>query len=99
MFRFFKAFLFLSVFAIVITLSVICELSSKDLIVCCLAFLPTGWGLILVCLVDYVTRIQEYVSNTGMPKFFFSKFVHIFKGPAYSFCLEFASFALLPLTF
>ncbi|XP_022717420.1 putative callose synthase 8 isoform X2 [Durio zibethinus] len=60
MFRFFKAFLFLSVFAIVITLSVICELSLKDVIVCCLAFLPTGWGLILVA-----QAVRPLIENTG----------------------------------
>ncbi|XP_023756013.1 putative callose synthase 8 [Lactuca sativa] len=47
-FRLFKASLFLSVIATIITLSYICQLSVKDLIVCCFAFLPTGWGLILV---------------------------------------------------
>ncbi|KAG2676273.1 hypothetical protein I3760_12G045500 [Carya illinoinensis] len=47
-FRLFKTFLFLGVLAIMITLSVVCELSLMDLIVCCLAFLPTGWGLILI---------------------------------------------------
>ncbi|KAM7498543.1 hypothetical protein LguiA_022957 [Lonicera macranthoides] len=47
-FRLFKAFLFLGVIATVITLSLICELSWMDMIVSCLAFLPTGWGLILV---------------------------------------------------
>lgn len=47
-FRMFKAFLFLGVVATIITLSIICHLSVRDLIVCCLAFLPTGWGLILV---------------------------------------------------
>lgn len=47
-FRLFKAFLFLGVVATIVTLSLICHLSLKDLIVCCLAFLPTGWGMILV---------------------------------------------------
>ncbi|KAL8242615.1 hypothetical protein R6Q59_012917 [Mikania micrantha] len=47
-FRFFKASLFLSVIATILALSYICQLSVNDLIVCCLAFLPTGWGLILV---------------------------------------------------
>ncbi|KAJ0102053.1 hypothetical protein Patl1_05004 [Pistacia atlantica] len=47
-FRFFKAFLFLGSLTVIILLSVICQLSFKDIIVCCLAFLPTGWGLILV---------------------------------------------------
>ncbi|XP_039040472.1 putative callose synthase 8 isoform X1 [Hibiscus syriacus] len=60
MFRFFKAFLFLSVFSIVITLSVICELSTKDILVCCLAFLPTGWGLILVA-----QAVRPIIENTG----------------------------------
>ncbi|XVF79206.1 hypothetical protein PTKIN_Ptkin14bG0201900 [Pterospermum kingtungense] len=60
MFRLFKAFLFLSVFAIVITLSVICELSLKDVIVCCLAFMPTGWGLILVA-----QALRPIIENTG----------------------------------
>ncbi|GMI65572.1 glucan synthase-like 4 [Hibiscus trionum] len=60
MFRFFKAFLFLSIFAIVITLSVICELSSMDILVCSLAFLPTGWGLILVA-----QAVRPIIENTG----------------------------------
>ncbi|KAI5662239.1 hypothetical protein M9H77_21562 [Catharanthus roseus] len=47
-FRLFKAILFLGVLATIITLSIICDLSFRDLVVCCLAFLPTGWGLILV---------------------------------------------------
>lgn len=47
-FRFFKAFLFLAVLAIIFTLSIICELSLTDLFVCCLAFMPTAWGLIMV---------------------------------------------------
>ncbi|KAF9672669.1 hypothetical protein SADUNF_Sadunf11G0067200 [Salix dunnii] len=47
-FRLFKAFLVIAVLAIIIILSSVCDLSMKDLIVCCLAFLPTGWGLILI---------------------------------------------------
>ncbi|CAK9183259.1 unnamed protein product [Ilex paraguariensis] len=47
-FRLFKAFLFLGVVATIIILSIICDLSLRDLIVCCLGFFPTGWGLILV---------------------------------------------------
>lgn len=48
LFRFLKLLLFLGVIACMITLSSICKLSVMDLIVCCLAFLPTGWGLLLV---------------------------------------------------
>ncbi|KAL3508824.1 hypothetical protein ACH5RR_028225 [Cinchona calisaya] len=47
-FRLFKILLFLGILATIITLSIICDLSLRDLVVCCLAFLPTGWGLILV---------------------------------------------------
>ena len=53
-FRLFKAFLFIGVLSIISTLSVICDLSFMDLIVCCLAFMPTGWGLILVCLAEEI---------------------------------------------
>ncbi|WZZ62199.1 hypothetical protein YC2023_062306 [Brassica napus] len=47
-YRFFKVFVFVSILTVIITLSNICHLSIKDLIVSCLAFLPTGWGLILI---------------------------------------------------
>ncbi|XP_015581453.2 putative callose synthase 8 isoform X1 [Ricinus communis] len=60
-FRFFKAFLFIAVLSIIITLSHICELSLKDVIVCCLAFLPTGWGLILIA-----QAVRPKIENTGL---------------------------------
>jgi hypothetical protein len=47
-FRFFKAILFVAVLALIISLSIICQLSVSDLFVCCLAFMPTAWGLIQV---------------------------------------------------
>ncbi|XP_073110666.1 putative callose synthase 8 isoform X2 [Elaeis guineensis] len=48
LFRFLKLLLFLGVIACMVTLSSVCKLSITDLIVCCLAFLPTGWGLLLI---------------------------------------------------
>ncbi|KAL0353936.1 UNVERIFIED_CONTAM: putative callose synthase 8 [Sesamum angustifolium] len=60
-FRLFKASLFLGVLATIIILSVICHLSLRDLIVCCLAFLPTGWGLILVA-----QTLRPKIENTGL---------------------------------
>ncbi|GAV78689.1 Glucan_synthase domain-containing protein/FKS1_dom1 domain-containing protein [Cephalotus follicularis] len=63
-FRLFKAFLFLSVLSIIITLSLVCELSVKDLIVCCLAFLPTGWGLIMIA-----QAVRPKIENTGLWKY------------------------------
>ncbi|XP_012074237.1 putative callose synthase 8 isoform X2 [Jatropha curcas] len=60
-FRLFKAFLFIAVVSIIVTLSHICKLSLKDLIVCCLAFLPTGWGLILIA-----QAVRPKIENTGV---------------------------------
>ncbi|XP_027343948.1 putative callose synthase 8 [Abrus precatorius] len=60
-FRFFKAFLFLAVISIIITLSVICELSLMDLFVCCLAFMPTAWGLILIS-----QAARPMIEHTGL---------------------------------
>ncbi|XP_042472320.1 putative callose synthase 8 [Zingiber officinale] len=47
-FRLFKMVLFLSVISCIIILSTINQLSFMDLFVCCLAFIPTGWGLLLI---------------------------------------------------
>ncbi|XP_012567622.1 putative callose synthase 8 [Cicer arietinum] len=47
-FRIFKASLFVAVLSLIITLSIICELSLTDLFTCCLAFIPTAWGLIQI---------------------------------------------------
>ncbi|KAM3732281.1 hypothetical protein ACB098_11G048200 [Castanea mollissima] len=58
-FRLFKAFLFLGVLSIIFTLSNICDLSLMDLIVCCLAFFPTGWGLILIA-----QAVRPKIENT-----------------------------------
>lgn len=60
-FRLFKAFLFLGVMATIVTLSLICHLSMRDLIVCCLAFLPTGWGMILVA-----QTLRPKIEDTGL---------------------------------
>ncbi|KAL6506932.1 putative callose synthase 8 [Orobanche hederae] len=60
-YRLFKAFLFLGVLATIVTLSLICHLSVRDLIVCCLAFLPTGWGLIMVA-----QTLRPKIEGTGL---------------------------------
>ncbi|OIV92479.1 hypothetical protein TanjilG_02242 [Lupinus angustifolius] len=60
-FRFFKAFLFVAVITITITLSFICDLSLTDLFVCCLAFMPTAWGLILTA-----QAARPILGNTGL---------------------------------
>nr|CAD1842270.1 unnamed protein product [Ananas comosus var. bracteatus] len=47
-FRLFKLLMFLGVITCLIILSNLCKLSLMDLIMCCLAFIPTGWGLLLI---------------------------------------------------
>uniref|UniRef100_A0A0D3F323 1,3-beta-glucan synthase n=1 Tax=Oryza barthii TaxID=65489 RepID=A0A0D3F323_9ORYZ len=47
-FRLIKLLIFLSVMTSLILLSCLCQLSIMDLIICCLAFIPTGWGLLLI---------------------------------------------------
>ncbi|GMH24888.1 hypothetical protein Nepgr_026731 [Nepenthes gracilis] len=60
-YRLFKVILFLAVLSTIITLSIICKLSLMDLIVCCLAFLPTGWGLIL-----FAQAIRPKIDDTRL---------------------------------
>ncbi|XP_010234098.1 putative callose synthase 8 isoform X4 [Brachypodium distachyon] len=47
-FRLIKLLIFLAVVISFILLSCLCKLSIMDLIICCLAFIPTGWGLLLI---------------------------------------------------
>ena len=74
-FRLFKAFLFLGVLSIIFTLSMICDLSLMDLIMCCLAFLPTGWGLILVSLVEGNFLLRIFVLDWLL----FNLYFHLFR--------------------
>lgn len=48
LFRLFKLMLFFGVLSGIIIPAVIYKFSARDLIICCLAFLPTGWGLLSV---------------------------------------------------
>lgn len=47
-FRLIKGFIFLSFVALLISLIVVLHLKFRDIIVCILAFMPTGWGMLLV---------------------------------------------------
>ncbi|GAB2302056.1 Putative callose synthase 8 [Dionaea muscipula] len=60
-YRLFKAIFSLAVVFTVLALSFICSLSFMDLILCWLAFLPTGWGLIL-----FAQAIRPKIENTGL---------------------------------
>ncbi|GAB2216631.1 hypothetical protein Droror1_Dr00024407 [Drosera rotundifolia] len=47
-FRLIKGFLFLTSVGILVTLIVVAKMTFLDIIVCILAFMPTGWGLLLI---------------------------------------------------
>lgn len=47
-FRLIKLLIFLAMVTSLILLYCLCQLSIMDLIICCLAFIPTGWGLLLI---------------------------------------------------
>ncbi|XP_048541404.1 callose synthase 3-like isoform X2 [Triticum urartu] len=47
-FRLFKGLIYIPIICIVIILIVIAHLTVQDLFICILAFVPTGWGLLLV---------------------------------------------------
>ncbi|XP_020577252.1 putative callose synthase 8 isoform X3 [Phalaenopsis equestris] len=58
-YRFLKLLIFLSVLAGIFTMLCVCRLSVMDLVICCLAFLPTGWGLLSVAQ-TLRPKIEEY---------------------------------------
>ncbi|CAK9177417.1 unnamed protein product [Ilex paraguariensis] len=47
-FRLIKGLIFLAIVAVLITLIALPHMTFQDIIVCILAFLPTGWGLLLI---------------------------------------------------
>ncbi|XP_055817760.1 callose synthase 2 isoform X1 [Solanum dulcamara] len=47
-FRLIKGFIFLSFVSLLISLIVILHLKFRDMIVCILAFMPTGWGMLMI---------------------------------------------------
>lgn len=69
-FRLIKLLTFLSVVTSLILLYCLCQLSIMDLIICCLAFLPTGWGLLLVSFNWQLTIFAKFSSFCCItPKF------------------------------
>lgn len=69
-FRLIKLLIFLSVMTSLILLSCLCQLSIMDLIICCLAFIPTGWGLLLVSVNSMVTIYPKIISRLCHPNGF-----------------------------
>lgn len=52
-FRLIKGLIFLTFVAILVTLIVLPGMTLKDILVCILAFMPTGWGLLLVSILFF----------------------------------------------
>ncbi|KAM1335133.1 hypothetical protein ACFX14_039580 [Malus domestica] len=48
LFRLVKGFIFITFLAIFVTLIVLPHMTLRDVVVCILAFMPTGWGLLLI---------------------------------------------------
>lgn len=48
-FRLIKFLIFMTFVSILITLIALPHMTVQDIVVCFLAFLPTGWGMLLVC--------------------------------------------------
>lgn len=48
MFRLIKGLIFLTFIAIIVILITLAKMTIQDIIVCILAFMPTGWGMLLV---------------------------------------------------
>lgn len=47
-FRLIKGLIFITFVSILVTLIVLPHMTLQDIIVCILAFMPTGWGILLV---------------------------------------------------
>jgi callose synthase len=48
-FRLIKGLIFITFITIIVILTAIAHMTILDIFVCILAFMPTGWGLLLVC--------------------------------------------------
>lgn len=48
MFRLIKGLIFMTFIAIIVILITLAHMTIQDIIVCILAFMPTGWGMLLV---------------------------------------------------
>ncbi|MQM05173.1 hypothetical protein Taro_037982 [Colocasia esculenta] len=60
-FRLIKGLIFLTFISILITLIAIPHMTPQDIIVCILAFMPTGWGLLLIA-----QAIKPLVQRAGL---------------------------------
>ncbi|XP_078440418.1 callose synthase 3-like [Wolffia australiana] len=60
-FRLIKGLIFLTFLSILIILITVADMTLQDMVVCILAFMPTGWGLILIA-----QAIKPFLYRTGL---------------------------------
>lgn len=60
LFRMIKGLVFLAFVTVLITLLALPLITVKDLFICMLAFMPTGWGMLLVSI--YISLFFFFVS-------------------------------------
>ncbi|KAI3697348.1 hypothetical protein L6452_30307 [Arctium lappa] len=61
MFRLIQGFIFVAFISTLITLIALPHMTVKDIVVCLLAFLPTGWGLLLI-----VQALRPFLRRSGI---------------------------------
>lgn len=65
-FRLIKGLIFLTFVSILVTLIALPHMTAQDIVVCILAFMPTGWGLLLVSEYHfhlYFHELKERIQN------------------------------------
>lgn len=58
-FRLIKGLIFLTFVSILIILIAIPHMTMKDIIVCILAFMPSGWGILLVSIACHISNSEN----------------------------------------
>ncbi|CAH9092140.1 unnamed protein product [Cuscuta europaea] len=61
LFRLIKGFIFISFMSVLITLIVVLHMTFRDIIVCIIAFMPTGWGLLMIA-----QALKPWVERAGI---------------------------------
>lgn len=59
MFRLIKGLIFMTFIAIIVILITLAHMTIQDIIVCILAFMPTGWGMLLVSKTKKKWKIEK----------------------------------------
>lgn len=89
MFRLIKGLIFLAFVSILIILIALPHMTAQDIVVCILAFMPTGWGLLLVR--EFPALAYYSVEPTEM--LFLPWFNFVILPPIHFYCCPFSQIA------